>query len=419
MIVIGLVGRAITGISAYMRIAYLGFLFYGISWIWSLVLLRGVRVKRKARRNRASVGDIFEEEFEISGISWPGYLWLEVDNNSTLPMASGSRLITGIGWRQKRFYTSRTLLTTRGSFILGPTTLASGDPLGLFTVSRSFIADTTLVVLPMIFPIKKFPLPPGLLPGGKSIRKKTTNITPHAAGVREYSQGDPMKRIHWPSTAKRGRFMVKEFEQDPEAEVWLFIDAEEGGQVRIKEILPSLGSGVFFRKPKIRLPRDTFEYSISIAASLGKFLLDEKRAVGLVCAERHFTVLPAERGDRQAGKLLETLAFLQPQGKLPISRLVSLQAKHIPMGSSVLLITTDTNQQVVLAMENLRRLNLRPAVVLVNPESFGGKGEPKKITSILKRMNIPLCQVNFEDDLSTKLSLPITQFLQPDYLRLH
>ncbi len=86
-------------------------------------------------------------------------------------------------------------------------------------------ARDTLVILPMTFPIAIFPPPPGLLPGGKAIRQRTFDVTPHAAEVREYVPGDPMKRIHWPSTAHRGQFMVKEFEQDPQADIWLFLDA--------------------------------------------------------------------------------------------------------------------------------------------------------------------------------------------------
>ena len=36
-----------------------------------------------------------------------------------------------------------------------------------------------------------------------------------------------MRRIHWPTTARRGQLIVKEFEQDPQAEVWIFLDAQQ------------------------------------------------------------------------------------------------------------------------------------------------------------------------------------------------
>jgi hypothetical protein len=55
----------------------------------------------------------------------------------------------------------------------------------------------------MLFPVHDFLSPPGLLPGGKAIRRKSIDITPHASGVREYVPGDPMKRIHWPTSVRR------------------------------------------------------------------------------------------------------------------------------------------------------------------------------------------------------------------------
>ena len=121
-------------------------------------------------------------------------------------------------------------LTRRGSFPLGPTVITISDPLGLFRIEKQFAASKSLTVLPMIFPIESSLSPPGLLPGGQVIRRKSTDITPHASGVREYNSGDPMKRIHWPTSIRRGQLIVKEFDQDPQAEVWLFLDTQRSAQ---------------------------------------------------------------------------------------------------------------------------------------------------------------------------------------------
>ena len=141
------------------------------------------------------------------------------------------------------------------AFEIGPTTLKISDPLGLFRMERHFPAERSLVILPMIFPISSFLAPPGMVPGGQVIRRKTMDITPHAAGVREYVPGDPMKRIHWPTSARRGSLMVKEFEQDPQAEVWLFLDAQQKVQSAKSYETPAmpLGNLLFSRKPKLSL----------------------------------------------------------------------------------------------------------------------------------------------------------------------
>lgn len=411
----GVAGWAITGFLLYARLAYLSLILILVSGLFTLISLRGIQITRHARVLRASMGDVFEEHFEIRNSSWLPCLWLEIFNQSNLPMAGGSRVLTGIGANQRRFYTSRTLLNRRGAFLLGPTRMASGDPFGLFTNQKPISAKDTLLVMPMIFPIKEFPPPPGLLPGGKAIRLRTSDVTPHAAGVREYFPGDPMKRIHWPSTAHRGRFMVKEFEQDPQADTWLFLDAEKDVQASLPEkTITFKEDGWWLRRPNVKLPGDTFEYAVSAAASLARYFLLARRAVGLACAAGITAIVPSERGERQVNKIMETLAFLHADGKLSLHGLVTMRAKLLPIGTGVILITSSAKPELFLAAEDLQRRKLRPIVVLIKAETFGGKGDSDPIIASLVSRSIPVCPIGYGDDLSVKLALPVT-YLQRSY----
>ena len=227
LILVGLAGALISGAPVYSHLLYVGLLMIMLSAVWTWVAARWLRVSRHTRTLRSNVGDILEEHFEVSNGSSLVNLWIEILNESPIPSAAGSRLLTLVGGHRSRSYTSRTWLTRRGAFPLGPTILTSGDPFGLFRYRRSFPPQESLIVLPMIFDLAHFSSPPGLISGGPVIHRKAADITPHAAGVREYSPGDPMRRIHWPTTVRRGQVMVKEFEQDPQAEVWLFLDAQE------------------------------------------------------------------------------------------------------------------------------------------------------------------------------------------------
>src|SRR5512136_1159258 len=92
LIVIGLTGRIVTGLLVYMRLAYLGILLLSGAAIWTFLSMTGIRLRRSTRTLRASVGDVFEEHFEIRKDAWLGSSWLEVINQSSLPQASGSRL---------------------------------------------------------------------------------------------------------------------------------------------------------------------------------------------------------------------------------------------------------------------------------------------------------------------------------------
>jgi uncharacterized protein (DUF58 family) len=335
-------------------------------------------------------------------------LWMEVANETTMPHATGSRVLTFLRAKQKRIYTSRTWLTNRGGFALGPTKITSGDPFGIFRVSRSYPAKSSLVVLPLIFHLTEFISPPGLLPGGKAIRRKSIDITPHAAGVREYVPGDPMKRIHWPTSIRRGQLMVKEFEQDPQAEVWLFLDTYKTAHLsRPVESYdaPPTDDLFLLRRRKVKLPPSTLEYSISIAASLARYFIAQRRAVGLVSAlERSFKVIPAERSERQEAKILEQLAFLQAESTYTLPGLVTAQLGQLPQGSSAILITPMIWPELLLGVDILQRRSIRPVVVLLMSQSFGSRANNNDLAQSLDERKVPVCRVYCEADLSEALS---------------
>ena len=406
LLIVGLAGTLVNGAAFYIRLLYLGGLLVLSSWWWTMFSLHGLKVERHARALRGSVGEIFEEHYEVANEDRLLKLWVEVDNETTLPNAAGSRVLTLLRGRQKRTYTARSWLTRRGGFLLGPTALTSGDPFGLFRITRRFSSRTSLVVLPMIFRVTQFLSPPGLLPGGKVIRRKSADVTPHAAGVREYVPGDAMKRIHWPTSIRRGQLMVKEFERDPQAEVWLFLDTQAGVHAEKRQEVPELPTDdlMLIRRPKFSLPPSTLEYAISITASLAHYFLDQRRAVGLVTAGQAYPVIPAERSERQESKILEALAFMQADGTLSLASLVTAQASQLPQGSSAILVTPTIWPELLLAVDDLQRRNLRPVVVLLMVESFGFKKSNESLADNLAQRGIPVCRVYCNADLPQTLS---------------
>lgn len=402
----GLIGSLVSGAAFYTHLLAVGLILLIGAWLWVTILSRSLHLTRKPEFYRASVGDIFKEQYEIYNASRLPGAWVELYNEMPLPAAAGSRLLTRLRPREKQTYVARTWLTRRGGFPVGPTVLKISDPLGIFQAERRFAAERSLVILPMVFAIDSFLSPPGLVPGGQVIRRKSADITPHAAGVREYVPGDPMKRIHWPTSARRGALMVKEFEQDPQSQVWLFLDSQQKVQSEKTFETPAmpLENLLFSRKPKLTLAPSTLEYEISIAASLAHYFIGERRAVGLVTDDRGYRMLAAERSERQESKILETLAFLQGKGELPISALVNTQATQLPQGSTVILITPSSSLDMLIVADDLQRRNLRPVIILLVAESFNGLPGSQRIANQLIEQRVPVCLIYCDADLSQTLS---------------
>lgn len=416
MFFVGLIGVLVNGAAIYSRFLYSSILLMIAAWAWTRWVIRGLTFERLSRELRANVGDVFEENFKLTNRGKIPAPWVEIANLTMLPFAAGSRLFTLVMGKQTRSYTARTWLTRRGSFQLGPTRISTGDPFGLFTLVREFASKETLIVFPMMHEIHSFPTPQGMLTGGQVIQKKSLDITPHAAGVREYVHGDAMKRIHWPTSARRNRLMVKEFEQDPQAEIWIYLDSQKmvHYQKRHDEQEIPFHDMLLKKRPKIELPPSTLEYSVSIAASLAHYFLRQRRAVGYASAGQALNVLPAERSERQEAKILETLAFVKADGNLSLAGLVTTQTAQLPQGSSVILITPTTRLDLMQAVDELLLRFLSPVVVLLDAKTFEGPTGTADLVNSLRERRVPVITVACGDDLPQALSEISSKFKLQD-----
>jgi uncharacterized protein (DUF58 family) len=392
----------------YYRLSYVWGLLIIVGWFWTFFSIRNLSIERRARNRRQQVGQIFEERIEINNKSFIPRLFVEIWDESNLPGSMVSRVLTWLVGNHRQSYLAYTWLTKRGFFNLGPTRLSSGDLFGLFSISLVTPTKESLLVVPYMVDLTSFPAPFGLLPGGKAIRQRSTEVTPYAAGVREYMPGDSLNRIHWPTTVRRDMLMVKEFDQDPKAEVWIFVDGQKDVQAAIIEDVPPIRgefAWLFMRKVEVKLPSATIEYSVSAAASIANYFIGQGLEVGIVCSGQVNTILSAERGDRQMGKILENLALIQPGSDLPIFGLVASQINHLPRGSTVVVITPSVDPEVALTADELVTYGMHPVMVLIDAASFEGNKGSESLEALILNKSVPVIKIANHDNIKDQLEV--------------
>lgn len=400
-----LLGMVISGQPIYSRLSYFWTLLIAVNWVWSRFSLRGIDIKRIPNLKRGEIGQVFIERFELQNSLRFPRLWLEMKDHSPLPGSPGSRVFVMVGDNRGRSYLGRTRLVKRGAFKLGPTSIIGGDPFGFFPVSRQFPSTDNLLVFPMLVEIERFPGPPGLLPGGESLRRRTHQITPNASNIREYAAGDSLSRIHWKSSARRDKLMVKEFELDPMAEIWIFVDGHKEVQARMPHTPNTNVDGVFSQRViSYELPPETEEYTATIAASIARYFIQNGRSVGLAVNDINNEVLSPDKTGRQFDKILEAMAMLEFEGKMPFPAMVTNQCRHLPRGSTVILITPSVAEDITLAVDQITRLGLRPIVVLIDAESFGGQPGTEKLAKEISYFGVPVSVISYQDDIGVRLS---------------
>ena len=114
----------------------------------------------------------------------------------------------------------------RGRYALGPGTLLVDDPLGLSRLEVPVPAAGAVLVRPRVPEL-------GLLfsdagsrgdGGRRQPVRRPSGLEPH--GVREYVEGEPLRAVHWPTSARRGQLMVRELEDAPRDSVAVLLDVE-------------------------------------------------------------------------------------------------------------------------------------------------------------------------------------------------
>lgn len=403
-----LLGGLLTGRDLLFNLTYLLALLLIISFFWSWININYVHLSRVTRTRRTQVGRPLEERFTVRNTSFLPKLWLEVRDFSNLPNHFSSHVVTGLQRQKTYSWRVTTLCQERGRYQLGPIRLSTSDPFGLFPRVRNLTPTTNVVIFPLTFDIHQFALPIGLLPGGDALRRRTHYVTTNASGVRDYAPGDSFSRIHWASTARRNRLIVKEFELDPLADIWIVPDMSMFHHVRQETAAPrplhpsDLPS--WMKVEAFKLPASTEEYTVTIAASLAQYFIQRDRNVGMLGFGQVNEVVQPDRGERQMNRILETLSVLRAQGAISLSDMLTVESQMFPRGTTVIVVTPTPRETWVATARQLSRRGLRIVTVLVDPETFGGKVSSAAMAELLQASGLVTYYVRNGDDLTAVLS---------------
>ena len=404
----------VTGRDLLFTLSYLLGLLLILSFIWAWVNLNGVHLSRVTRARRTQVGKPLEERFTVRNTTVVPKLWLEVRDFSTLPYHYSSHVVNNLGAKQSYSWRVTTICQQRGRYQLGPIRLRTSDPFGLFPMERDLAPTSNVVVFPMTFDIHQLALPVGILPGGDALRRRTHYITTNASSVRDYEPGDSFNRIHWRSTARRDRLVVKEFELDPLADIWVVPDMSVFGHVapRGKNAAPTPPPSdvpSWLKMKEFQLPESTEEYTVTIAASVAQFFLRRDRAVGMLAYGQSNEILQPDRGERQFNRILETLAVLRAEGEVPLQDMLYAESHLFPRGTTVIVVTPNGREEWAINARQLNRRGLRVVTILVNPASFGSARSAESLYHLLRGGGQVVYLVNNGDDLTATLSRGATQ----------
>lgn len=138
---------------------------------------------------------------------------------------------------------------------------------------------------------------------------------------RRYGYGDSARRIDWKASLKGNKLLIKEFQEERNAEVLFCYD---------------VSSGMIFGSKKLKA-----QYGAEFISSLGKHIIDANDAIGLVTFNDDITnFIPPSIGQQHIGAIMDLLSkYSTYGGKSSFKKILEFLDTRILQGTTVLIVS--------------------------------------------------------------------------------
>jgi uncharacterized protein (DUF58 family) len=271
----------------------------------------------------------------------------------------------------------------RGRYRFDETRIVLEDPFGLARAELRVDTGGALLVYPRLVELGEIFSETGSqrLDGRRLLLRRASGFDLHS--VREWLEGESLRMVHWPSTAHRGRLMLKELEDAPRDEVAVVLDAAEGVDVG-------------------RAPDSSFEAQVRVAGSLLRAHAVRGRRTALVVNARSVESHGIDRDDSGLRGALEILAGIEPNGRLPASALLA-QEGRAGRALEVIVVTSRLPADLVERLVGRAGRGLPASLVYVDASSWNGGSVREPGLLRLQAAGVPVAVVRRGDDLRAVL----------------
>jgi uncharacterized protein (DUF58 family) len=255
--------------------------------------------------------------------------------------------VAGIAPESLATATYRVMCRPRGVYRVGPCRAVSADPLGLAELPAPDGPTDTLVVYPTVERLTGFPIVRGQDPTMAASRPEHSQRGGEDFyTLREYQRGDDLRRVHWPSSARTDRLMIRQLETPWQSRALVLLDV----------------------RASVYESNDAFETAVSGAASVVSHLVGSGFDADLWAGD------PNAIDATRYSAALEKLALVQPSDNIDMQAVATRIRQR--GGGGALVIVTGTADRSLVAVQQLLTRDYPTTVLLgassTTPQTLSG-----------------------------------------------
>ncbi len=345
-------------IDFFFTVVYFLVAVYILSRLWMQRAIGHLVIDRQFV-NRAFTGVDVKVDVTVRNTDWLPVPWLEVaealplELRTSLLPAQALSLAPHEVWRTSYSLTCK----RRGYYPVGPLRIRTGDLLGLQGAVAASAPPARMTVYPRVVPLQSLGIPTRSPMVALPARSPVFEDPSRVMGVRDYQRGDSPRRIHWSSTARAGKLLVKQYQPAVARETLICLDLDEESY-------------------ELRRRFHATELAIITAASIATHIVvKEGLPVGLalegmdpvVEAVRRVSVPPRSERSHLMANVLEVLARIEVARGTAFADLLRHEGVNLSWGSTVVVITGHESDELMENLLYLHRTGFSPQLVLVQP----------------------------------------------------
>jgi uncharacterized protein (DUF58 family) len=240
----------------------------------------------------------------------------------------------------------------RGRFTLPVLRPHSTFPFNVLRYGTATCPGPVVTVFPAFHPLEKFTLPrtPRYQPGGLLVQGQIGS-SPEYVGNREYTYGEPARRLDFRAWARLGKPVVREYQEE-------FC-------IRVAIVLDTLVQPRWFGN---KADRSGLEAAISLTAAIADALQNAEAIVDFLIAGPTLHVFQVQTQSSHFDQVLEVLSGIEPSTRDPFEEVSPVLGEELDSISTVLCIFTNWDEVRSKFVQQVIDAGCEPRVFLVRDQ---------------------------------------------------
>jgi uncharacterized protein (DUF58 family) len=275
----------------------------------------------------------------------PMEIWHLVPPEAVCP-GERHRVLLALQEGEERTLKHEVIFPRRGKYVLGRLYARVHPGTDLQPLLAEYHYDQMCQVYPHVVPLPHHLPPIHTHASFGNYVSRTAGDGLEFAGIRPYSSGDRIRRVHWRASLTRQQLYVTEYYCERNADVVILLDT-----------LVSLGT------PQA----NTLDVAVRAAASLAAHYLYHKDRVGLIHYGGVCTWLPPATGQLQLYRILDALLGTQTLFSYLTADIARIPPRVLPPGALIFVITTMLDTRIDVALHDLLARGFQFVLLIISP----------------------------------------------------